>query len=112
MANGNGNGIGVKFDRTITLGNVLTIVSLVMAGFAAYLSIEIRISMIDTRTIDYATIKETVLKNNIRMDSLQDLVNHYTNDTRQIAADLSTIKAQQAADGATLKIIADTVRGK
>lgn len=99
-----------RFDKTITLGNVLTVITLVVAGFAAYLSIEIRIGLIDDRTADYIPVRDLVKKNDIRLDLLQSLMDKQAVTNAAVMTQLSAFGAEQAAQSATLKIIVDAVR--
>ena len=105
------NGVGgIKFDKTITLGNVLQVVIIVLAGFAAYLSIEIRIGIIDNRTADYVAIRDLAQKSDQRLTAQQAIIDQLIIDERRLTTILGEIKAEQAAHTATLKIIVDAVR--
>lgn len=91
-----------RFDGTINLGHILTIISLLTAGFLAYTSIETRIDRIDVRTSDYVTVRDLVRDNRGDIDRMQGTVELNAQNTKAILDVLSKLREDVAAIKASL----------
>ena len=90
------------FNWEINFGHVMTIATLLGAGFLAYLSIEIRIADIDRRTFDYSQIRDQVKADGIVITNLTSLTNNSTTANRALVDTLASIREDVAVIKATL----------
>ena len=90
------------FNWEINFGHVMTIATLLGAGFLAYLSIEIRIADIDRRTFDYAQIRDQVKADGIAITNLTAITNNSHAANRALVDTLATIREDVAVIKATL----------
>lgn len=91
-----------KFNWEINFGHVLTIVSLLIAGFLAYLSIELRVAEIDRRTFDYGQIRDQVKQDGYSIQAIAKLVDAGAASNRAIMEQLAKIQQSVTTIDATL----------
>jgi hypothetical protein len=96
---------GVRFEMTINLGHVLTIVALLASGFAAYASIEFRISRMEDRTSDYVDLRDRSRDNEGQIKAILSLATEAQSTARSLTValgsiqqDIAVIKAQGQRD--------------
>lgn len=92
-----------RFDWTFNLGHLLTIGTLLVAGFAVYLSVETRITQIDNRTADYFTTRDLSRDNAAQLRALNSAVDNNRTSNRVILEQMSKIREDVAAIRATLE---------
>lgn len=94
---------GLKFDPVINLGHLLTIVVLLAGGFTAYVSIETRIALVDSRTQDYAQTRDTVRMSSAKLELLETLVQSAAQDRRLLLATVTKVQIELSAMNAKLE---------
>jgi hypothetical protein len=91
------------FNWEINFGHLMTIATLIAAGFLAYLSIELRITDIDKRTADYPTVRDQVKAHQLAIMGIQSTLSDTAGANRSVVETLATIREDVAVIKATLE---------
>lgn len=91
-----------RFTWDFNFGHVMTIVSLLGAGFMAYLSIELRVAEIDRRTFDYPQIRDQVKQDGYAIQAIAKLVDEASKTNRALLVRLDEIQREVTTISATL----------
>lgn len=92
----------MRFDPTINLGHILTIVALMAGGIAVWTAFQTKIAEIYSRTEDYPRIRDLTLANDIQIQSLRPLILSNTETNRRILETLGDLRSDMSALRASL----------
>jgi len=96
---------GVKFDATLNLGHVATIVALLFGGGMAYGSLDSRLTKVEAAVIDIPDMKTLLQRQQVQIEGLgkqddifRETIRRMLDQLTIIAKDTAEIKGRLAAE--------------